>query len=134
MYLLQNQSHCTRTGFQTLEHIGKPLFLKELPKLWKNENRKFSLKVVDYDKSNTLLLDDSPYKALLNPVSSHNIHTLVLLPRMPSSSTLFIFLNLVCFETGWLLKSSYSLWFLLFSHTPQSFPLHTNTRIRMMMD
>ncbi|KAK1384210.1 hypothetical protein POM88_021945 [Heracleum sosnowskyi] len=33
-----NQSHCTRTG-----------------------------KVVDYDESNTLLLDDSPYKALLNP-------------------------------------------------------------------
>ncbi|KAL8124043.1 uncharacterized protein LOC141717944 isoform X2 [Apium graveolens] len=62
-----NQSHCTRTGFQTLENIDKPLFLKELPKLWKIENRKFSFKVVDYDKSNTLLLDDSPYKALLNP-------------------------------------------------------------------
>lgn len=62
-----NQSHCTRTGFQTLENIDKPLFLKELSKLWKNENRKFSSKVGDYDKSNTLLLDDSPYKALLNP-------------------------------------------------------------------
>lgn len=82
MYLLQNQSHCTRTGFKTIENRDKPLFLKELSKLWKNNNTKFPWKVGDYDKSNTLLLDDSPYKALQNPVSSHNLLALVLLAHM----------------------------------------------------
>nr|XP_017242583.1 PREDICTED: uncharacterized protein LOC108214865 isoform X2 [Daucus carota subsp. sativus] len=64
-----NQNHCTQTGFQTIENGKKPLFLKELSELWRwvNKNRKFSWKVRDYDKSNTLLLDDSPYKALKNP-------------------------------------------------------------------
>lgn len=62
-----NQSHCTRTGFQTIENKEKPLFLKELSKLWKNTKRIFLRKVGYYDKSNTLLLDDSPYKALKNP-------------------------------------------------------------------
>lgn len=58
-----DQSQCTNTGFKTLENKHKDLFLKELKYIWKKYEG-------DYDESNTLLLDDSPYKALLNPIHS----------------------------------------------------------------
>ncbi|KAJ9184414.1 hypothetical protein P3X46_004144 [Hevea brasiliensis] len=58
------QEHCTDTGFKSLENSNKPMFLKELEKLWEkinNSRRK------QYSLSNTLVIDDKPYKALLNP-------------------------------------------------------------------
>ncbi|CAL5362396.1 unnamed protein product [Camellia sinensis] len=62
-----NQSHCTRTGFYTVENKEKPLVLKEIKKLWEKRDRNLPWKRGEYNESNTLLLDDSPYKALCNP-------------------------------------------------------------------
>ncbi|CAK7323224.1 unnamed protein product [Dovyalis caffra] len=60
-----DQSHCTNTGFTTVENRSKPLFLKELKKIWEYLD---SINKGEYDESNTLLLDDSPYKAICNPM------------------------------------------------------------------
>ncbi|KAL3636546.1 hypothetical protein CASFOL_018845 [Castilleja foliolosa] len=61
-------SHTTQTGVKTLENRHKPLVCKELRKIWESEYPNCSWKKGDYNESNTLLLDDSPYKALLNPM------------------------------------------------------------------
>nr|GLL39155.1 uncharacterized FCP1 homology domain-containing protein C1271.03c-like isoform X2 [Ipomoea trifida] len=66
-----NMSHCTQTGFNTPENKSKPLVFKELRKIWENEFPNVAWAVKGYyNESNTLLLDDTPYKALLNPVHS----------------------------------------------------------------
>lgn len=62
-----NQTHCTKTGFYTLENREKPMLLKELKKLWEKHEPSLPWERGDYNESNTLLLDDSPYKALHNP-------------------------------------------------------------------
>ncbi|XP_078435909.1 uncharacterized protein LOC144706761 [Wolffia australiana] len=54
-----DQSKSTNTGFMTLENQNKPLFVKELKKVW-DEHKGFSAK-------NTLLIDESPHRALPNP-------------------------------------------------------------------
>ncbi|GAV73803.1 NIF domain-containing protein [Cephalotus follicularis] len=54
-----DQEECTNSGFKALEKKEKPLFLKELRTVW--------LKGFKYSASDTLLIDDKPYKALLNP-------------------------------------------------------------------
>jgi hypothetical protein len=61
----QDLSKCTGTGFYTLENKTKPLVLKELKKLWDDLPWR---QQGEFSPSNTLLLDDSPYKALRNPV------------------------------------------------------------------
>jgi hypothetical protein len=61
-------SKCTFTGCKTLENMHKPLMLKELRKLWNKEEPDLPWEEGDYSPSNTLLVNDSPYKALLNPV------------------------------------------------------------------
>ena len=65
---MQDQSHCTDTGFTTVENTSRPMFLKELKKIWEYLESTLHLNKGEYDESNTLLLDDSPYKALCNPV------------------------------------------------------------------
>ncbi|KDP31363.1 hypothetical protein JCGZ_11739 [Jatropha curcas] len=65
-----DQSHCTDTGFNTLENSHKPLVLKELKKLWDKLEPDLPWNKGVYDQSNTLLLDDSPYKALSNPANT----------------------------------------------------------------
>ncbi|RWR73131.1 hypothetical protein CKAN_00138400 [Cinnamomum micranthum f. kanehirae] len=62
-----NQTHCTSTLFKTLEKKDKPIFLKELKKLWDKECHSLPWPKGRYSSSNTLLIDDSPYKALFNP-------------------------------------------------------------------
>uniref|UniRef100_A0A5B6ZQF9 FCP1 homology domain-containing protein n=1 Tax=Davidia involucrata TaxID=16924 RepID=A0A5B6ZQF9_DAVIN len=62
-----NQSHCTKTGYNTVENNNKPLLLKELKKLWEKHEPNLLWERGEYNESNTLLLDDSPYKALSNP-------------------------------------------------------------------
>ncbi|XP_042499171.1 uncharacterized protein LOC122077322 [Macadamia integrifolia] len=62
-----DQSHCTETGFYTIENKQKPLVLKELKKLWDKHDSNLPWEKGDYNESNTLLVDDSPYKALCNP-------------------------------------------------------------------
>lgn len=53
-------TNCTSTKCNTLENKNKPIVFKELIKLWDKYKGQ-------YNESNTLLLDDTPYKALLNP-------------------------------------------------------------------
>ncbi|TVT97856.1 hypothetical protein EJB05_56868 [Eragrostis curvula] len=62
-----DMSKCTFTGHKTLENMHKPLVLKELKKLWNKEEPDLPWEEGDYSPSNTLLVDDSPYKALRNP-------------------------------------------------------------------
>ncbi|OVA01145.1 NLI interacting factor [Macleaya cordata] len=63
-----DMSHCTETGFRTIENRYKPLVLKELKKLWDKHEHSLPWEKGNYNESNTLLLDDSPYKALCNPL------------------------------------------------------------------
>ncbi|TXG72465.1 hypothetical protein EZV62_001044 [Acer yangbiense] len=58
-----DNSHCTRTGCYTIVNNNKPIILNELKMLWK------LCKNEEYNETNTLLSDDSLYKALRNPVS-----------------------------------------------------------------
>ncbi|KAK1263878.1 hypothetical protein QJS04_geneDACA008379 [Acorus gramineus] len=67
---LQDQSDCTNTGMKTIEDRHKPLFLKELKKIWDNQSCDLPWSKGRYTSSNTLLIDDSPYKSLLNPPNS----------------------------------------------------------------
>ncbi|KAK6145585.1 hypothetical protein DH2020_022405 [Rehmannia glutinosa] len=53
------QEECTDYGFHCLHKEEKPLFLKEMKDLWEIKPQ--------YSASNTLLIDDEPHKALLNP-------------------------------------------------------------------
>jgi len=62
-----DQSHCTKTGYNTVENREKPLLLKELKYLWEKNEPDVPWASGVYNESNTLLLDDSPYKALRNP-------------------------------------------------------------------
>ncbi|XP_009353020.2 probable C-terminal domain small phosphatase [Pyrus x bretschneideri] len=55
-----DQHECTDSGLKSLENKNKPLFLKELDKVW-------SYFCGKYSESDTLFIDDKPYKALLNP-------------------------------------------------------------------
>lgn len=70
---MQDQSHCTDTGYRTIENKEKPLFLKELRKLWEKCDPDLPWEKGEFNETNTLLLDDSPYKAILNPVSLSNL-------------------------------------------------------------
>ncbi|KAK6913357.1 hypothetical protein RJ641_022958 [Dillenia turbinata] len=63
----EDASRCTDSGSRTLENKHKPLVFKELKKIWEKVEPCLPWEVGHYDESNTLLLDDSPYKALLNP-------------------------------------------------------------------
>ncbi|KAJ6766517.1 NUCLEAR LIM INTERACTOR-INTERACTING FACTOR-RELATED [Salix purpurea] len=60
-------SKCTATQFRTLENRHKPLVFKELRRIWEKDDSELPWEKGDYSQSNTMLLDDSPYKALLNP-------------------------------------------------------------------
>ncbi|XP_077234199.1 putative FCP1 homology domain-containing protein C1271.03c [Tasmannia lanceolata] len=62
-----DQSKCTETGLMTLENKEKPIFLKELRKLWDKVSFDLPWPKGRYSSSNTLLIEDDPYKALLNP-------------------------------------------------------------------
>ncbi|XP_027349192.1 uncharacterized protein LOC113860861 [Abrus precatorius] len=62
MLFVWDQRRCTDTGFKSLEKSNKPLFFKELKKVFDN-----GTKGGPYSASNTLLIDDKPYKAFLNP-------------------------------------------------------------------
>lgn len=62
-----HQIDCTDTGLKTPENTRKPLFLKELSKLWSKAKPDLPWEEGEYGPCNTLLIDDSPYKALRNP-------------------------------------------------------------------
>ncbi|KAL3622411.1 hypothetical protein CASFOL_033822 [Castilleja foliolosa] len=62
-----DMDYSTQTGYKTLENYQKPLVCKELRKIWECDGPNLPWEKGYYNESNTLLLDDSPYKALLNP-------------------------------------------------------------------
>ncbi|KAK7244990.1 hypothetical protein RIF29_39819 [Crotalaria pallida] len=57
-----DQGQCLDSGFNALERESRPIFFKELKKVWEKVK-----KGGPYTASNTLLIDDKPYKAFLNP-------------------------------------------------------------------
>lgn len=59
-----DQTDCDETGEMDPSTPGKPLMLKNLTKVWAHEKvSKFGC----FGPTNTLLVDDSPYKAAVNP-------------------------------------------------------------------
>ncbi|EFH55874.1 NLI interacting factor family protein [Arabidopsis lyrata subsp. lyrata] len=54
-----DQEECTDSGFKTLENRYKPLFFKDLSKVFQCFK--------GFSASNTIFIDDEPYKALRNP-------------------------------------------------------------------
>ncbi|KAF3324059.1 FCP1 homology domain-containing protein [Carex littledalei] len=62
-----DQSNCTATNFNTIDNSRKPLVFKELRKLWEKEEPDLPWEKGRFTPRNTLLVDDSPYKALCNP-------------------------------------------------------------------
>ncbi|KAJ1488300.1 HAD-like domain-containing protein, partial [Baffinella frigidus] len=62
---VMDQSHCTSTSFVHWENKHKPIMLKNLSKVWDAPAL-----AGRYSPQNTLLIDDSPYKAALNPVEN----------------------------------------------------------------
>ncbi|KAK7244985.1 hypothetical protein RIF29_39814 [Crotalaria pallida] len=57
-----DQKDCTDTGFMSLENEDKRLFFKDLNKVFQDVK-----KGGPYTESNTLMIDDTPYKTFLNP-------------------------------------------------------------------
>ncbi|TXG58356.1 hypothetical protein EZV62_016185 [Acer yangbiense] len=66
MLFAWDQEQCTDSGFKTLENKHKPLFLKEMGKIWDKKYCNIPSRVGEFSASNTLLIDTNPYKALLN--------------------------------------------------------------------
>ncbi|MCO5573340.1 hypothetical protein L7F22_027109 [Adiantum nelumboides] len=62
-----HQSDCTDVGLKAPDNEWKPLFMKDLSKLWRKEKLNLPWSEGDFGPSNTLLVDDTPYKAVLNP-------------------------------------------------------------------
>lgn len=62
-----DETKCTDSGVMSLEKKDMPLLLKELKKIWENEDSSLPWKKGQYTSANTLMVDDEPYKAILNP-------------------------------------------------------------------
>ena len=58
---VMHQGDCTNTGLRNPGKKASPLFLKELAKVWCRFPQGL------FNETNTLLIDDTPYKALWNP-------------------------------------------------------------------
>ncbi|KAG7638718.1 FCP1 homology domain [Arabidopsis thaliana x Arabidopsis arenosa] len=54
-----DQEKCTDSGYKTLENSDKPLFFKDLSKVFQCFK--------GFSASNTIFIEEEPYKALLNP-------------------------------------------------------------------
>ncbi|KAJ7568964.1 hypothetical protein O6H91_01G054900 [Diphasiastrum complanatum] len=62
-----HQEQCTNTGLKDPNNKFKPMFLKELSKLWTKLKPELPWEEGEYGPTNTLLVDDTPYKAICNP-------------------------------------------------------------------
>lgn len=58
---VMHQRDCTNTKFSNPEKREQPLFLKDLRNVWAR------FRPGEFNEKNTLLIDDTPYKALHNP-------------------------------------------------------------------
>jgi len=54
---------------KSMEKKEKPLFFKQLKKVWEKIN-----KGGPYSASNTLMIDDKPYKSFVNPVIQNSFY------------------------------------------------------------
>nr|XP_043616182.1 uncharacterized protein LOC122588108 [Erigeron canadensis] len=70
LLFLWDASKCTNSGLRTPEDRHKPIVFKDLRKIWDKKDTENRWVKGTFNESNTLLLDDSPYKALLNPKHS----------------------------------------------------------------
>jgi hypothetical protein len=68
MWKIQSAVHCIDSKMRTIEDRDKCIVFKELKNIWEKNGPSWVKGT--FNESNTLLLDDSPYKALLNPVRS----------------------------------------------------------------
>ncbi|PWA44654.1 HAD-like domain-containing protein [Artemisia annua] len=66
LLFLWDLSHCTNSSARSLENAHKFIVFKNLQKIWEEFGPNLASENGYYDESNTLLLDDTPYKALLN--------------------------------------------------------------------
>ena len=66
---IMDQKHCSHTGLTHPDKPGKPLMLKSLSLVWDHPAVRAAAAVagVRFDATNTVLLDDSPYKTARNP-------------------------------------------------------------------
>ncbi|CAM8913682.1 unnamed protein product [Rhodiola kirilowii] len=62
-----DQKKCTDSGFKSLENSDKPLYLKDLKHVWDNKHGDLPWSKGHFSASDTLIIDDEPYKSLLNP-------------------------------------------------------------------
>ncbi|XP_019241144.1 PREDICTED: uncharacterized protein LOC109221131 [Nicotiana attenuata] len=62
-----DQEKCIDSGFKCLEKKEKPIFLKQMKKIWENKYHILPFRGGKFSESNTLLIDDEPHVALLNP-------------------------------------------------------------------
>lgn len=58
------QEKCSNVGVAPSATQARPMFLKELRRVWKLKKK---TGLTRFNESNTLLIDDSPYKAIRNP-------------------------------------------------------------------
>ncbi|CAA3014696.1 Hypothetical predicted protein [Olea europaea subsp. europaea] len=61
------QEECIDSGFHCLRKVEKPLYLKDLNRLWEKKFLDLPWRRGQYSSSNTLLIDDEPHTSLLNP-------------------------------------------------------------------
>lgn len=78
----QDQHQCTDSGLKSLEKKRKPLFFKQLKKVWDHFEGKYS-------ESDTLLIDDQPYKALSLFILGKVYTNIQILVPLKTSSRLF---------------------------------------------
>ncbi|CAA7051835.1 unnamed protein product [Microthlaspi erraticum] len=62
-----DMAYCSTTTVGSLENRHKFVVFKDLNQLWQKHDPTLPWQKGDYNETNTVLLDDSPYKALLNP-------------------------------------------------------------------
>lgn len=62
-HLVLTQAECSDTGLQHPTKRGKALLVKDIHRVWEHPN----LQGFGFDETNTVLIDDAPYKAAWNP-------------------------------------------------------------------
>ncbi|XP_069145149.1 uncharacterized protein [Solanum lycopersicum] len=71
-----DQEKCIDSGFKCLEKKEKPIFLKQMKKIWENKYNILPFRGGKFSESNTIMIDDEPHTALINPVSFFVIYFL----------------------------------------------------------
>ncbi|KAI5640613.1 hypothetical protein M9H77_00453 [Catharanthus roseus] len=66
-----NQEDCTDSGYYSLAKKDKPIFMKQLNKIWDGIDLPWPKGT--YSSTNTLLIETEPCKALLNPVQKGSL-------------------------------------------------------------